>query len=303
MTRRPSPTFAPPALRVALALLSLPALLRAQPRASERGQTMQTIDGTTIVVDYARPSLRGRTPFGSRVVKWGEVWTPGANWATTVEVTRDVRLEGKALPKGKYSVWMVPRESGPWAVLFHADAKRFHEQRIDTTTAALRLDVTPEQGPPMETLLWYFPAVQLDGALLRMHWGSTIVPLRVRVESTRFARVPADERAAYVGRYVVKWKDTTDTTSSVIDIVATETGMRGRTNPPFWKSLDPEFDFYASQPRVFRLGLHQGGGLFDAEEMFFRFTPAADGRTVLEVTDADAEAYGRGVRVQERSAR
>jgi hypothetical protein len=280
-----------------MTVLAAPAL-DAQPRASERGQTVQTIDGTTITIDYARPSLRGRTPFGARVVRWGEVWTPGANWATTIAVSRDIRLDGKPLRKGKYAVWMVPHERGPWAVLFHADTTRFHEQRIDTTTAVLRVDVAPEQGPVMETLLWYFPAVQLDGGLLRMHWGSTMVPLRVAVEPTRFARVPSEERAAYLGRYTMSWTDPKDTTSSLVEIIATEGGMRGRTRPVFWKGLDEEFDFYASAPRVFRLGLHQGGKLFDAEEMFFRFTPATDGRTVLEVTDSKGEAYGRGVRVQ-----
>jgi hypothetical protein len=32
----------------------------------------------------------------------------------------------------------------------------------------------------METLGFYFPMVDADSALLHLHWGETVVPLRVR---------------------------------------------------------------------------------------------------------------------------
>jgi len=140
----------------------------------------QTIDSCVVTIEYSRPSLRGRTPFGS-VVRWGTKWTPGANWATTFDVTRDVTLDGQPLPKGKYSVWMIPQETDDWTVIFHKDARRFHTQRSDSAGEQLRLAVHPEQGEEMETLAWYFPSVGGDSATLRMHWGTTMVPLRVRV--------------------------------------------------------------------------------------------------------------------------
>ena len=60
-----------------LALLAcLPSLLSAQVRASEHGVVSQTVNGTTITIDYSRPVARGRDSLFGRVVHWGEVWTP-----------------------------------------------------------------------------------------------------------------------------------------------------------------------------------------------------------------------------------
>jgi hypothetical protein len=44
----------------------------------------------------------------------------------------------------------------------------------------LRVDVTTEQASPMETLAYYFPVVVKDEATLRIHWGTTVVPIRIK---------------------------------------------------------------------------------------------------------------------------
>ena len=91
---------------LAAALLILPAALSAQPRASERATVNQIVNGTSITFDFSRPVARGRDHLFGGVVHWGELWTPGANWATTLEVDHDVKLNGHAVPAGKYSVWI-----------------------------------------------------------------------------------------------------------------------------------------------------------------------------------------------------
>ncbi|HSL71759.1 MAG TPA: DUF2911 domain-containing protein, partial [Longimicrobiales bacterium] len=162
----------------------MPALLHAQVRASERATVSQVVDGTTITIDYARPLMRGRVPFPA-VVKWNEVWTPGANWATTLAVSRDIELNGHPVAKGKYSVWMIPRESNEWTVLLDGNTRRFHTQKPDPAKAVLSFTVKPQQGPPVEALTWSFPGIARDGATLHMYWGTTYVPLQIAVTPTR----------------------------------------------------------------------------------------------------------------------
>ena len=72
-----------------------------QVKASEPATVSQTIDGTEIALAYSRPRARGRDSLFGKVVTWQEVWTPGANWATTLEVSRNVRVNGHQLPLGK----------------------------------------------------------------------------------------------------------------------------------------------------------------------------------------------------------
>lgn len=184
--------------------LALPAACEAQVRASEHGMVAQTIGATTITIEYYRPVARGRDSLFGRVVHWGDTWTPGANWATTLETDKDIRLDGKPLPKGKYSVWMIPRRDSAWTVMLSRSARRFHMQRPDQSDEQLRFAAMPEQGAHMETLAWYFPVVARTGALLRMHWGTTMVPINITVEEASGVDLTAEERAPYLGAYQVK---------------------------------------------------------------------------------------------------
>jgi hypothetical protein len=182
-------------------IAATPSAVRAQRRASEHGTVSQKVDGTTISIEYDRPVARGRELFG-KLVRWNQTWTPGANNATTIEVDKDVRINGGLLPKGKYSVWMIPHESEAWTVFFHRNAKLFHTQRPSQADEQLHIDVTPEQGSHMETLAWYFPVVGPDATTLRMHWGTTVIPMSIDVSSTAtFDSLTAAQRARYVGRY------------------------------------------------------------------------------------------------------
>ena len=187
--------------RAIIALISLvPAsVASAQVMPSERGIVSQTVDGTTITIEYSRPVARGRTPFPD-VVRWGRPWTPGANWATTIEVDKPIHLNGNEVPKGKYGIWMIPG-ADEWTVTLSRDARRFHTQPPSSSDEQTRFTVKPAAGAHMETLAFYFPIVTRDGATLDLHWGTTIVPMRITVEPSRPPTIAASERARYVGTY------------------------------------------------------------------------------------------------------
>ena len=80
--RFPIPGSLFPGLLAVGSALAIASHACAQAMASEKGSVIQTVDGTTITIEYYRPVARGRTPFPD-VVHWGRMWTPGANWATT----------------------------------------------------------------------------------------------------------------------------------------------------------------------------------------------------------------------------
>lgn len=153
----------------------------AQAMLSEHALVAQTVAGTTITVEYSRPQARGRDSLFGKVVTWGSYWTPGADWATTFEADHDVRVNGAALPKGKYSVWAVVQPDR-WTVEFRRQWRKFHvPPPTDVSDVALKLDVRPQTGPATEVLTFDFPAVDSTGATLRFRWGTTVVPLVIGV--------------------------------------------------------------------------------------------------------------------------
>ena len=64
-----------------------------------------------ITIDYGQPHARGREIFGG-LVPYGEVWRLGANWATRLTLDFDVRFGDLDVPRGEYTLFMLPRENG-----------------------------------------------------------------------------------------------------------------------------------------------------------------------------------------------
>jgi Protein of unknown function (DUF2911) len=176
----------------------------AQIRASERSTVTQTVDGTTLTVDYARPRIRGRKAVFGEEVHWGEVWTPGANIATTLEINKDIRINGHAVPKGKYSIWMTVAK-GDWTLLLDTTVARFHTDRPKPEEAAIRFDIKPQHRPRIEVLTFTFPEVRSDGAVLAMQWDTVYVPLDIKVESSYPLTVAADVARPIIGSYEMRW--------------------------------------------------------------------------------------------------
>jgi Protein of unknown function (DUF2911) len=146
--------------------------------ASQLGQVMQRIGYTDVSVTYRRPVARGRTLFGG-VVRWGRIWTPGADSATTISFSRDVQIEGHPLEAGRYSLWAIPVEDGPWTIIVSHKVDIFHTPYPGSAYDVLRFEVTPRQGEHMELLSFSFPVVTRDSAELWLHWGTTIIPLHI----------------------------------------------------------------------------------------------------------------------------
>jgi DUF2911 family protein len=186
MARESSPIRRRCATRCLLGGVAILAALGAVTRAahaqgypfSQRGSVTQHVAHTTIAIEYGRPVARGRALFG-QLVPWDSVWHPGADSATRISFDHPVRLEGSEVKAGEYSVWLVPHASGPWTVILSRAAHAFHKPYPGAAQDAYRFDVTPERGAHMESLAYYFPSVVRDQAVLRIHWGETIVPIRI----------------------------------------------------------------------------------------------------------------------------
>ena len=147
---------------------------------SQHGTVTQRVSHTNIVIEYNRPVARGRALFGA-LVKWDTIWHPGADSATRISFDKDVVLEGRPLSRGEYSLWLIPRQVAPWTLILSSASRVFHSPYPGAEKDVLRVDIAPERGEHMETLAYYFPLVSRDSVVLRIHWGETVLPIRIRV--------------------------------------------------------------------------------------------------------------------------
>lgn len=92
---------------------------------------------------YSRPQKNNRTVFGD-LVEYGKVWRLGANEATEIEFFRDVKINGKKLPKGKYTMYAEVNPSS-WTMIFNKETNTWGAFKYDSKKDALRMTIPVEK--------------------------------------------------------------------------------------------------------------------------------------------------------------
>ncbi len=152
------------------------------PPLSQHGTVSQTINTTTLTVHYDRPTARGRMLFGEDgIVPNDALWTPGANRATILELSRGARVAGHDVPAGKYGVWTIPG-AGEWTLILSRTWDTHHSIYPGPPDDVVRTTMRPERGAHMETLAFYFPVVGPYSAMLNLHWGELVLPIPIAVQ-------------------------------------------------------------------------------------------------------------------------
>jgi hypothetical protein len=153
------------------AMPATPAKEKPSPAATATGK----IGSTDVTVNYSSPGVKGRKIFGG-LEQYGKVWRAGANEATTVEFSKDVKVEGKALPAGKYGFFVIPAESGQWTVIFNKVPNQWGAFKYDEKQDGLRVMVTPRKSATLTERLVY--EVKSPGLVLR--WENIELPVAIK---------------------------------------------------------------------------------------------------------------------------
>lgn len=292
-------------LLLSIAILLRPSGAEAQIRASELQSIAQTVDGTKVTIEYSRPRLRGRdVVFGTRAVRWGEVWTPGANWATTLEVDRPITLSGVPVPKGKYGVWMIVEQDSTWTMLLDPEWRQFHMAHPEPSDRHIRVTVAADSNAAWseEALTFSFPAVTARGATIAMHWHRMRVTMNYTVEPTLSTAMPEAEAASYVGRYALTGAPPADTSIGALVVTYEGGGLKARFEPD-----DPYMQTFALMrvaPDIFTAGLYMSAEVYAAGEVYEVLRPdfmltfrREGGRMQFEVRGPKDELFFTGRRV------
>jgi hypothetical protein len=287
------------ALAVILASGAVP--LQGQIRASERARVAQTVDGTTITVEYARPRVRGRSPIFGGQVHWGEVWTPGANMATTLETDRDVAIDGRAVRKGKYSVWLVVAQEGPWTLVLDSVASLYHTSPPGERAGQIRLPVAAAAGPPTEVLTWSFPEVTATGTVLTMQWADRSVRLPIAITPRHPITIGRDAAEPYLGTWAirrVRGDGAVDMQRPPgrFEVVHHDGSLMADWSPAPWPGAERVY-LIRIAPDWFMMGTMENGALYDVvSEWVFEFGRGSDGAQTLEIRGEGDRALARGAR-------
>jgi hypothetical protein len=130
----------------------------------------------TISIDYSQPSVKGRTIGNDLEPMDGVVWRTGANEATVFEVDKDVMVEGKVLPKGKYGLFSVVN-GGYWTIIFNKTWKQWGAFSYKESDDVLRVKVQAGKADPFSEKMSF---VIEDNGNVNLLWGNNKVVFNVK---------------------------------------------------------------------------------------------------------------------------
>jgi hypothetical protein len=107
---------------------------------SPRVTAENTVNGVKITVDYSSPQVKERIIWGG-LVPYDKVWRTGANNATTIEVSENVKIGKNNLPKGKYALFTIPQKGDTWTVIINKEPDQWGAYNYKETEDLFRFDV------------------------------------------------------------------------------------------------------------------------------------------------------------------
>ncbi|HZZ75548.1 MAG TPA: DUF2911 domain-containing protein [Puia sp.] len=90
-------------------------------------------------VIYGRPQKNDRSIFGD-LVPYDMIWRMGANEATEIEFFRDTKIDGKKLPKGRYTLYAIPSVDN-WVLVLNKETDTWGAFGYDPKKDVLRTSV------------------------------------------------------------------------------------------------------------------------------------------------------------------
>ena len=140
-------------------------------------------------VIYGRPLKSGRVIFGS-IVKYNELWRLGANEATEIEFFKNVKISGKPVAKGRYTLYCIPSEN-KWTLILSKDNFCWGNFTYDSRKDVLRTDVEVDKtSDNVEAFTIYFDDTK-SGANMIILWDDVKATLPItEAEATAPVKKP-----------------------------------------------------------------------------------------------------------------
>jgi Protein of unknown function (DUF2911) len=128
-------------------------------------------------VIYSRPKKEGRVIFGG-LVEYGKVWRLGANEATEIEFFKHVKVNGKKIGKGRYTLYAIVNENS-WTIIINKETDTWGAFKYDATKDLVRIDVPVQKSTDLVESLAMIFEKSTTGTNLIIAWDTVKVALPI----------------------------------------------------------------------------------------------------------------------------
>ncbi len=148
---------------------------------SPHTSAMAMVGDAHIHIDYSSPGVRDRIIFGG-LLAYDQIWQAGAHMATWIETNKDLQIDGKTLPKGKYGFFTIPSKDD-WIIIFNSNWEQHGKDEYDEKNDVLRFKVTPKISEEIKEHLEYnVTKTTNDSGTISLSWEKVFVEFPFEVK-------------------------------------------------------------------------------------------------------------------------
>ena len=112
-------------------------------RPSPMAVAIMKFEDSYVKIVYSRPHKKGREIFGV-LEPYGKVWRTGANEATEITCTKDIKINGKKLSAGTYSLFSIPQKDN-WTIIINSGLGQWGAYQYSQELDVMRFEVVVQQ--------------------------------------------------------------------------------------------------------------------------------------------------------------
>lgn len=131
-------------------------------------------------VIFSRPRKEGRVIFGG-LVEYGKLWRLGANEATEIEFFKPVRINGKRIHKGRYTLFAIANENS-WTIILNNDTDTWGQFKYDAKKDVVRIDVPVQKTQEMHEYFGMIFEKSAAGINLVIAWDMIKVAMPIQLK-------------------------------------------------------------------------------------------------------------------------
>lgn len=164
------------------------------PRGSQMATVSQRIGITDVYIKYSRPSVNNReiwgklVPYGMNNLGFGTAeespWRAGANENTIIKFTNDVKIEGKEIKAGKYSLHIVVNQDDTATLILNKNHTAWGSFFYEPSDDVLQVSITTKNIPHKEQLAFEFNDITANSAVASLNWEKKQFPFKIEVDVT-----------------------------------------------------------------------------------------------------------------------
>ena len=156
---------------------------------SPRAVVSQDVGNTKVSITYHRPAVNDREIWGG-LVPFDKVWRTGANNASTIEFSTDVKIDGKEIKAGKYAIFTIPSKN-EWKIMLNSEYDQWGSSKYDSEKDVIKISSKPEESRFNELMSFNFSLVTETSSDVVLEWEK--LKIKFNIDSYLSSKPDAEE--------------------------------------------------------------------------------------------------------------